>query len=343
MTVTKLTMSICPVSQTQAQEGKIMDITKRIKDIRKSARAETKLRTSHIQFMQEHKELLEAAPSMLSFLCVAKDYVSGNLRAEFSAFGVDDKTVRHITAEVRAWLNVKKSEKILSHYDGTLTYITSTNDVKVKVHGGAVPANCKLTTTEKVYVTYEMNKSQLARTYQDMIDATLNAGELTADDYPTSVQQAYQALGKESQKLRKQIKQEIRYVLRDEAYITIDQMFYDISNNNLLLISDTCHDNILLPRSENIAFRIIHDITGHYNEGERNNFSWQGELHTWHATKNIYSPIARRALFTEIVGQSAYRSRMGFFPTQIPFLYPEEVQAEFEDVWLDRGVKIESS
>ena len=145
MTVTKLTMSICPVSQTQAQEGKIMDITKRIKDIRKSARAESKLRTSHIQFMQEHKELLEAAPSMLSF------------RAEFSAFGVDDKAVKHITAEVRAWLNVKRSEKSLSHYDGTLTYITSTKDVKVKVHGGAVPANCKLTTTEKVYVTYEMN------------------------------------------------------------------------------------------------------------------------------------------------------------------------------------------
>lgn len=150
--------------------------------------------------------------------------------------------------------------------------------------------------------------------------------------YAIPVRQAYSALGQESQLLADKIPLTINEVSFSNPYIGPHHMFFDISHHSTLRISATNNNHPLLSEAENIAFRIVHDYHGHYNNGENNLFSWDGEIAAYQATLGKYSPLARAALFTEVVGQTAYRSVAGEFPPQVAFLYSLPLREQFDNV-----------
>ena len=74
----------------------------------------------------------------------------------FTAYPGDDSAVRRVCGQVRDVLGAKKSEKSLDSRSGTITLTTEGHGITVKIYGGAVPSNCKLTASSQSYVTWEM-------------------------------------------------------------------------------------------------------------------------------------------------------------------------------------------
>lgn len=81
-------------------------------------------------------------------------------------------------------------------------------------------------------------------------------------------------------------------------------MLSDIANGRLLVSEANC-EHPLWDRDENIRFRVVHDIIGHASTGA--GFDFAGEFKAYEQHDAITKdPRARRALFTEAVGQVAY-------------------------------------
>jgi hypothetical protein len=75
-------------------------------------------------------------------------------------------------------------------------------------------------------------------------------------------------------------------------------------------VSRVNSDHPLWSTEDNVAFRICHDIDGHfaaYRSGVLADFSFEGELNAakWHE-RTLPEGQTRRALLTEVVGQAAY-------------------------------------
>ena len=90
---------------------------------------------------------------------------------------------------------------------------------------------------------------------------------------------------------------------------------------------------------DNVNFRIVHDILGHCQSG--GDFGWSGELKACGAHFPLLSPLAREALFTECIGQTAYnKTYHGFGPQKVglmsEFLHPVQ-EKEGEHVWVPHG------
>ena len=109
----------------------------------------------------------------------------------------------------------------------------------------------------------------------------------------------------------------------DAGYTSADEMHGDIKNNKLKYFAsehgfganaEKFKDHALLTGSgeidsegkempHNDIFRIVHDIQGH-NLGNKSNFSPEGEHAAYLTHKQQYSPLARKALYTETAAQS---------------------------------------
>lgn len=158
-------------------------------------------------------------------------------------------------------------------------------------------------------------KEQIATYYADQDDLRDDRG----------VVQAYEALARECRELWNGTEiSSLRLVVVQEAepYETAKAMFQDIMQGKFRVSGVNCEHPLWTP-FENVRFRTVHDYFGHYlgNAG----FSWKGELKAYLAQARHHSELARRALFTEIIGQTAYYSVYREFPTQKAFLYPYEV------------------
>ena len=96
---------------------------------------------------------------------------------------------------------------------------------------------------------------------------------------------------------------DVEVVDRQEPYIQAREMFHDIRVDGHLYISRA---NCVHPHwtdKENIAFRIVHDVLGHFMS--RGAFTWKGEVKAYTRQATYHSPQAQRALFTEVIGQTA--------------------------------------
>ncbi len=105
-----------------------------------------------------------------------------------------------------------------------------------------------------------------------------------------------------------------------EPYPSARAMIQDMQTRRTLLVSTAnCTHPIWTPR-DNVDFRTVHDGMGHYLSGGA--FSWQGELDACGIHfRLVRSPIARRALFTECIGQiAAYYLTGEHAPQAIGFL-----------------------
>lgn len=110
----------------------------------------------------------------------------------------------------------------------------------------------------------------------------------------------------------------------ENPYKSSKDLFHDIRNNNHMwyfpteqgfgsgqktsvhpMLTPTKHKNADgTPMLANDVFRVVHDYFGHAKEG--NGFGPHGEEHAWHNHKQMYSPLAQKAMTSETRGQNSW-------------------------------------
>ena len=117
----------------------------------------------------------------------------------------------------------------------------------------------------------------------------------------------------------------IREVPNAEPYLAAIDMFTAIECNRFVVSNLYCEHPLWTP-AENVNFRIVHDIFGHWGRGFGDTqapFSWAGEQTAYYSQSRFHSALARKALFTEIIGQTACFSLTGEFPEQKAIILTE--------------------
>lgn len=135
--------------------------------------------------------------------------------------------------------------------------------------------------------------------------------------------QAWKQLAEECRKLYERRFHAVEIVSESEPYPTASAMFKALDRGDVFKVSGLNCEHPILTREQNIQFRAVHDIGGHWLA--KANFSWKGEINAYLKQAELHSPLARRALYTEVIGQTAYRSVFGKFPEQRCFVYPQEI------------------
>jgi hypothetical protein len=98
-----------------------------------------------------------------------------------------------------------------------------------------------------------------------------------------------------------------------EPYKHYGSMFRDISWRTFMVSTANC-DHPLWTPAENVNFRIVHDVLGHFPV--RAAFTWDGEIAACIEHATHLSELAQRALFTECIAQVAYKCVYGEFGPQ---------------------------
>ena len=152
---------------------------------------------------------------------------------------------------------------------------------------------------------------------------------------------AWKALAAESKIQADAIRQQLKVDVSDEPepYRTAAEMCEDVHKNKHFTVSRANSEHPVWSQEDNINFRIVHDVLGHCQSG--GDFSWRGENLACGVHFPLVSPLAREALFTECIGQVAYRSfYKGFGPQKVgflsEFLHPVQEQ-NGEHIWVPHG------
>jgi hypothetical protein len=152
---------------------------------------------------------------------------------------------------------------------------------------------------------------------------------------------AWKALAAESKTQADAIRQQITVEVVDdsEPYMSAQEMCEDIHKNRHFKVSRANSEHAVWSQEDNVNFRIVHDVLGHCQSG--GDFSWRGENLACGVHFPLVSPLAREALFTECIGQVAYRSYFkGFGPQKIgllsQFLHPVQ-EKNGEHIWVPHG------
>lgn len=133
---------------------------------------------------------------------------------------------------------------------------------------------------------------------------------------------AWQALADDCKRIANQIRQTLTVEVTDaaEPYATAEEMFADIDRGHFY-VSRANSEHPLWTVEQNIDFRIVHDVAGHYVS--KGAFNWDGEILACSAHAAVLSPLARKALETECLGQVAHFVVRGFFDQQKVAFLPE--------------------
>lgn len=102
-------------------------------------------------------------------------------------------------------------------------------------------------------------------------------------------------------------------------YTNAEAMFHAIDSGVIRISTANCDHPVWTPQ-ENVAFRLTHDVLGHYSAARNGlvaDFSWEGEVNACRDHQRHFSRgLCRRALFTEVIGQAAYALTYGEFSVQ---------------------------
>lgn len=98
-----------------------------------------------------------------------------------------------------------------------------------------------------------------------------------------------------------------------EPYGDTHAMFADIDDGSFMVSSSACDHPVWTP-SQNMAFRIWHDIDGHYVT--RTSFDRHGEYAAWAHTQHMVPGFVRPVLACESLLQLAYACVTGDFGEQ---------------------------
>lgn len=138
-------------------------------------------------------------------------------------------------------------------------------------------------------------------------------GDITSD-----LEQAWRALENETNAMLKVVLNQLEpeYV-GGQPYTTARDMCADMESGVLKISVDNL-EHPLWTREHNLNFRLVHDAVGHWGLGtQHNRFNFAGEQAAYvEQARHMTNPLARRALYTEVVGQAAFRGTFGYFPTQ---------------------------
>lgn len=104
-----------------------------------------------------------------------------------------------------------------------------------------------------------------------------------------------------------------------DSYPDADMMFADIMRGRIF-VSNSNHPDLFpfWTPQVNRQFRVVHDIRGHF--AARSDFSFAGEVDAYIMQAREHSPLARHALWVEVVGQSAMVTTVGSFAVQKAYL-----------------------
>lgn len=127
-----------------------MDVALKIKSWRQERKASTVRFKEQSAILTSAAALLAQLPEELSYEGIRDGQIS------LTAYCTTDDAVRELIAQIRVVLDVKKSDKELELYSGTITYITQNDVIRTKVMGGAIPANCQLIPESHSYLSYTM-------------------------------------------------------------------------------------------------------------------------------------------------------------------------------------------
>ena len=156
--------------------------------------------------------------------------------------------------------------------------------------------------------------------YRDQIETIADAYD-NMPEYDEQAAQAWKALAADSAQRANAFREAYNVGITDdpEPYDNAEQMFEDIGQGNFV-VSRANSDHPIWTPDENVDFRIVHDILGHYPTG--GDFSWHGENDACNAhAMKLADPEAKKALMTECLGQtgSAIRNK-GFGDPRVGFL-----------------------
>lgn len=114
-----------------------------------------------------------------------------------------------------------------------------------------------------------------------------------------------------------------------EPYQSAYAMVADIAQGHILLsTANSAHP--LWDLEANTRFRLVHDVIGHGTTGA--GFDWAGERCAYfRQLEHTTHPLAKLALFTEVIGQAAYALDRGTFGTQKAAILPPYLQWTCQD------------
>lgn len=139
-----------------------------------------------------------------------------------------------------------------------------------------------------------------------------------APEYDSSAVPAWQALAALCVQQSRGLRARFRIVEVDDPmpYPTAGAMFIALASGELN-VSRANSAHPVWTVQENVAFRICHDIHGHYAAwrlGLVADFSWQGEYSAATQQERDLPPaLVRSAFLTEALGQAAYALEFGEF------------------------------
>ena len=134
---------------------------------------------------------------------------------------------------------------------------------------------------------------------------------------------SWEALAKHNDKMYRQLLSKVEVIPTEtDPYPDYESMMRDIRANNRMKVYSGASDHPLWTVDQNVRFRAVNDYVIH-RAGEHP-FTLRGELGSYNRHVKIAPPLARPALFTEIVGQTCmffYRGEKFDFPQKCAILY----------------------
>lgn len=157
--------------------------------------------------------------------------------------------------------------------------------------------------------------------------------ELTKENAPKEVIEAYEALASEVEEQYKMLTEElgIKVIFTDkDPYKQFLHMRWDFTRRKRIKIMRTSAtgSHPFFTDEQNDMFRAVHDVFGHLATGR--GFDRHGEEAAYQAHKTMFSGKAVPALATETRGQNMFLLERGFFGPQKLVLLPEEMQKSLE-------------
>lgn len=120
-----------------------------------------------------------------------------------------------------------------------------------------------------------------------------------------------------AQALQQQLQVEV--VDEPDPYSSPQELWKDVERNKRIKVTRANAEHPLWNEDQVLAHRLVHDVLGHAAAG--GDFGWTGENLATAAHMPYLSPAAQAALFSETVGQAAYRNYYrGHGPRKITFL-----------------------
>jgi len=159
-----------------------------------------------------------------------------------------------------------------------------------------------------------INERVMVSDFDDYIRVVANAFDAAPRIMPEA-KPYYDALYHESQNWMVRIASHLNMDIKNvEQYNSFDDMVHDVKNNHHLSVSAEYRNHPYWTDYEYRTVRITHDYLAHSIVG--NPFGPKGEVYAYNTHCKLFSPKARPALFTEIVGTNCWYGCYGHVPEE---------------------------